>query len=130
MEKSFLLEPKWQKCITQVEFWKKGDLIIERAQLWRFGEVTVFAASKSQVSEILEKRDGQDRICISDAFEYEDDTLRDCISDDLYFPDEIPEAEQKRLSKLFADDPEDMFENENWEIIETKLYFEGEVLIK
>ena len=129
--KSFTLEPKWQKCVTQVELWRKDDLIIERAQLWRFGEVLISASSESEVKKLLKKRDAQDRVCLSDLFEeIQDQTLRDCISDDLYFPDEMPEKETKRLQKLFSKDPEAMFEKERWEIEETKLYFESEITIK
>ena len=51
--KSFTLEPKWQKCVTQVELWRKDDLIIERAQLWRFGEVLISASSESEINKLL-----------------------------------------------------------------------------
>ena len=129
--KSFTLESKWQKCVTQVELWRKDDLIIERAQLWRFGEALVSASSESEIKKLLKKRDAQDRVCLSDLFEeIQDETLRDCISDDLYFPDEMPEKETKRLQKLFSKDSEAMFEKEGWEIEETKLYFESEITIK
>jgi len=129
--KNFILETKWQKCVTVVEQWQKDDLIIERAQLWRFGEVLISASSESDIKKLLKKRDAQDRVCLSDLFEeIQDETLRDCISDDLYFPDEMPEKETKRLQKLFSKDPEAMFEKEGWEIEETKLYFESEITIK
>ena len=129
--KNFILETKWQKCVTVVEQWQKDDLIIERAQLWRFGEVFISAPYESDVKKLLKKRDAQDRVCLSDLFEeIQDETLRDCISDDLYFPDEMPEKETKRLQKLFSKDPEAMFEKERWEIEETKLYFESEITIK
>ena len=130
MTKSFVLEPKWQKCVTQVEFWRKGNSIIERAQLWRFGQVTVSAKSKTEISNSLKSRDEQDRICISDIFEFEDQTLRDCISDDIFFSEDMTEKESKRLKKLFDKDPEEMFEREKWSIDETKLYFESEILVK
>ena len=130
MTKSFVLEPKWQKCVTQVEFWRKGNSIIERAQLWRFGQVTVSAKSKTEISNSLKSRDEQDRICISDIFEFEDQTLRDCISDDIFFSEDMTEKESKRLKKLFDKDPEEMFEREKWGIDETKLYFESEILVK
>lgn len=130
MTKSFVLEPKWQKCVTQVEFWRKGNSIIERAQLWRFGQVTVSAKSKTEISNSLKSRDEQDRICISDIFEFEDQTLRDCISDDIFFSEDMTEKESKRLKKLFDKDPEEMFEREKWSIDETKLYFESEILLK
>jgi len=45
-DKTFLLEPEFQKCVTQCEFWKKGDFIIERAQLWRFGKALVLWKSR------------------------------------------------------------------------------------
>ena len=127
--KTFLLEPEFQKCVTQCEFWKKGDVIIERAQLWRFGKALVLAKSEGEIKKILKERDFQDRICINEKFECVDDTLQDCVSDDLYFPDEMDSKEVKRLSKLFAKDAEGMFESEKWDIEETKLYFEANIKV-
>ena len=127
--KTFLLEPEYQKCVTQCEFWKKGDVIIERAQLWRFGKALVLAKSEGEIKKILKERDFQDRICINEKFECVDDTLQDCVSDDLYFPDEMDQKEVKRLSKLFAKDAEGMFESEKWDIEETKLYFEANIKV-
>lgn len=124
-----MLEPEFQKCVTQCEFWKKGNVIIERAQLWRFGKVLVLANSESEIKKILKQRDFQDRICINEKFECLDDTLQDCVSDDLHFPDEMDPKEVKRLSKLFAKDAEGMFESEKWDIEETKLYFEANIKI-
>lgn len=128
-DKTFLLEPEFQKCITQCEFWKKDNVIIERAQLWRFGKALVLAKSESEIKKILKERDFQDRICVNEKFECVDDTLQDCVSDDLYFPDEMDAKEVKRLSKLFAKDAEGMFESEKWDIQETKLYFEANIKV-
>ena len=128
-DKTFLLEPEFQKCVTQCEFWKKGNFLIERAQLWRFGQVHVLAKSESEIKKILKQRDFQDRICVNEKFECLDDTLQDCVSDDLYFPDEMDPKEVKRLSKLFAKDAEGMFESEKWDIEETKLYFEANIKV-
>jgi len=128
-DKTFLLEPEFQKCVTQCEFWTKGDLTIERAQLWRFGTVTVSAASEGEIKKAIKERDFQERVCISDKFELFDNTLQDCVSDDLYFPDEMPEKESKRLSKIFSKDPERMFEKEGWKIQDTNLYFEANIKI-
>lgn len=129
MTKTFLLEPEFQKCVTQCEFWTKGGQTIERAQLWRNGKVTVSAASEGEIKKAIKERDFQERVCISDKFEFLDQNLQDCVSDDLYFPDEMPEKESKRLSKLFSKDSEGMFEKECWEIEETKLYFEANIKI-
>ena len=128
-DKSFLLEPEFQKCVTQCEFWKKGNFLIERAQLWRFGKVYVLAKSEREIKKILKQRDFQDRICVNEKLECLDDTLQDCVSDDLYFPDEMDPKEIKRLSKLFAKDAEGMFESEKWDIEETKLYFEANIKV-
>lgn len=128
--KAFTLEPEWQKCVTQVEYWKKNGLLIERAQLWRFGQIVIEAASESEVKKLLKTRDEQDRVCINDVFpELIDQTLRDCISDDLYPPDEMPEKEAQKLAKLFRKNSEEMFEKEGWSIEETKLYFESDIKV-
>lgn len=128
--KVFTLEPEWQKCVTQVEYWKKNGLLIERAQLWRFGQIVIEASSESEVKKLLKTRDEQDRVCINDVFpELIDQTLRDCISDDLYPPDEMPEKEAQKLAKLFRKNSEEMFEKEGWSIEETKLYFESDIKV-
>ena len=128
---SLTLEPEWQKCVTQVELWRKDDLVIERAQLWRFGSVTITGVSESEIKGALKKRDEQDRICITELFDdVVDQTLRDCVSDDFYYPDEMPEKEAKRLGKLLSKDPEAAFEKEGWSIQETILYFESQVNVK
>lgn len=128
-DKAFLLEPEFQKCVTQCEFWTKEGLRIERAQLWRHGNVVISAGSEAEIKKAIKDRDSQDRVCVSEKFDFIDQTLQDCVSDDLYFPDEMSEKESKRLSKLFSKDREGMFENEGWEIEETKLYFEADIKI-
>jgi predicted DNA-binding WGR domain protein len=129
--RTFVLEPEWQKCVTLVEFWRNGDLVIERAQLWRFGSVTVEGVSDSDLRAALKKRDEQDRICLSEVFVHlTDQNLKDCISDDLFYPEDMPDKESKRLRKILCKDPEEGFEKEGWQIEETKLYFEAQVNIR
>lgn len=81
------------------------------------------------MTDALKEKDVFDRVCVSDLLDVVDVELKDCISDDLYFPDEIPEKEQTRLQKLFKKDPESMFEAEGWEISETKLMLESDLVI-
>ncbi|MGV1016787.1 MAG: hypothetical protein ACOYBW_05345 [Fluviibacter phosphoraccumulans] len=125
----FLIEPKYQKCATQVELWKKGSVVVERAQLWRFAKVTVECESLKKLNGILAGKDVFDRICVTEVLDIVDQELKDCVSDDLYLPDEFPEKEQKRLQNLFKKDPEGMFEAEGWEISETSLSLEGELKV-
>ncbi len=123
----FLIKPKYQKCATQVEYWTKNGVVIERVQLWRWAEVKVDGKNMKEVQKILKNKDAFDRVCINDLFEEREDELKDCVSDDLCFPDDFPEKESKRLSKLFSKDPEGMFESEGWEIDETKLFLESDL---
>jgi len=125
----FLIEPKYQKCATQVEYWTKGEIVLERAQLWRNAKVRVNGESLKKVTAALKDKDVFDRVCVSDLLDVVDAELNDCISDDLFFPDEVTEKEQKRLQKLFKNDPESMFEAEGWEISETKLMLESDLVI-
>lgn len=46
-ENIFKLEPKWPKCIWQIEHWKKNSEVIERVLWWRFGSVNDFSLFKS-----------------------------------------------------------------------------------
>lgn len=125
----FVIEPKYQKCATQVELWKKGSFVVERAQLWRLAKVTVECESLKRLNGILADKDVFDRVCVTEVLDVVDQELKDCVSDDLYFPDGFPEKEQKRLQKLFKKDPEGMFEAEGWEISESSLSLEGELKV-
>lgn len=128
--KLFKLEPKWQKCIWQIEYWKKNNLTLERVQWWRFGFVTVQSNSKKEIETLISVRDKNQRVCLSDLFETIDQDLKDCKADDLYCPSEMSDKESERLKKLFEKDSETMFEKEGWNIFETKLYFESDILIE
>lgn len=125
----FLIEPEYQKCATQVEFWRKGDIVLERAQLWRWAKVHAEGDNLKKVKATLKVKDAFDRVCVTDLLDVVDVELNDCISDDLFFPDEFSEKEQNRLLKLFNKDPEGMFEKEGWEISETKLMLESDLKI-
>jgi len=129
-EKIFKLEPKWPKCIWQIEHWKKNSEVIERVLWWRFGNVNVEASSSQEIEKLISKRDENQKVCVSDLFEIVDETLKDCKADDIYFPETIAEKETERLKELFDKDPEAMFEKEGWDISETKLYFESDIIIK
>ncbi len=127
--KEYVLETEYQKCVTECEFWSKGEHTIERALLWRYGKVIVSGGSKKEIENLIRERDSYDRVCITDKFDLLDKKLQDCVSDDLYCPEEMSEKESKRLSKLFQKDAEAMFENEGWEIEDTKIYFEANIKV-
>jgi hypothetical protein len=125
----FILEPEFQKCIIEEETWKKNEIIITRAIGWRFGKIIINESSEKEISKALKDRNDWDRVCVSDKFEILDQKLQDSFQDDLSFPDEFNEKESNKLSKLFSKKGESIFEQEGYEIQDTKLYFEANIKI-
>ena len=126
----FILEPEFQKCIIEEETWKKNEIIITRARGWRFGKIIINESSEKEITKALKDRNDWDRVCVSDKFEIIDQKLQDSFQDDLSFPDEFNEKEGNKLSKLFSKKGESIFEQEGYEIQDTKLYFEANIKIK
>ena len=126
----FILEPEFQKCIIEEETWKKNEIIITRAIGWRFGKIIINESSEKEITKALKDRNDWDRVCVSDKFEIIDQKLQDSFQDDLSFPDEFNEKEVNKLSKLFSKKGESIFEQEGYEIQDTKLYFEANIKIK
>ena len=126
----FILEPEFQKCIIEEETWKKNEIIITRAIGWRFGKIIINESSEKEITKALKDRNDWDRVCVSDKFEIIDQKLQDSFQDDLSFPDEFNEKEGHKLSKLFSKKGESIFEQEGYEIQDTKLYFEANIKIK
>jgi hypothetical protein len=126
----YILEPEFQKCIIEEETWIKNSIIITRAIGWKFGKIIIDANTENEVVNKLKDRDVWDRICVSDEFEIIDKKLQDSFQDDLSFPDDLPENEANRLNKLFSKKGESVFEEEGYEIQDTKLFFEANIEIK
>ena len=125
----FILEPEFQKCIIEEETWKKNEIIITRAIGWRFGKIIINESSEKEITKALKDRNDWDRVCVSDKFEIIDQKLQDSFQDDLSFPDEFNEKESNKLIKLFSKKGESIFEQEGYEIQDTKLYFEANIKI-
>ena len=125
----FILEPEFQKCVIEEETWKKNETIITRAIGWRFGKIIINESSEKEITKALKDRNDWDRVCVSDKFEIIDQKLQDSFQDDLSFPDEFNEKESNKLSKLFSKKGESIFEQEGYEIQDTKLYFEANIKI-
>ena len=128
-EVTFTLEPEFQKCVIEVETYSKGAILIERAIGWRFGKILIGDSTEKEIKKALKDKDDWDRVCVSDKFEFIDQKLQDAFQDDLSFPDDMPEKEMIRLSKLFSKKGETLFEQEGWKIEDTQLYFEANIKI-
>ena len=125
----FILEPEFQKCVIEEETWKKNEIIITRAIGWRFGKIIINESSEKEITKALKDRNDWDRVCVSDKFEIIDQKLQDSFQDDLSFPDDFNEKEANKFSKLFSKKGESIFEQEGYEIQDTKLYFEANIKI-
>ena len=128
-EEMFILEPEYQKCVVEVETYRKDSIRIERAIGWRCGQILVSNSTEKEIKSALKDRDDWDRVCVSDKFEFIDQKLQDSFQDDLFFPDDMPEKEITKLSKLFSKKGETLFEQEGWKIVDTELYFEANIKI-
>ena len=125
----FILEPEFQKCVVEVETYRRDSIRIERAIGWRYGQILVSNSTENEIKDALKYRDDWDRVCVSDKFEFIDQKLQDSFQDDLFFPDDMPEKEITKLSKLFSKKGETLFEQEGWQIVDTELYFEANIKI-
>ena len=125
----FILEPEFQKCVVEVETYRRDTVVIERAIGWRYGQILVSDLTEKEIKDALKDRDDWDRVCVSDKFEFIDQKLQDSFQDDLFFPDDMPEKEITRLNKLFSKKGETLFEQDGWEVVDTGLYFEANIKI-
>ena len=128
-EEMFILEPEYQKCVVEVEAYRRDSMRIERAIGWRYGQILVGDLTEKEIKDALKDRDDWDRVCVSDKFEFIDQKLQDAFQDDLSFPDDMSEKEMTRLSKLFSKKGETLFEQEGWQIVDTGLYFEANIKV-
>lgn len=126
----YILEPEFQKCVIEEETWRKDGSIITKAIGWRFGQIFIDESSEQIIAKSLKDRNDWDRVCGSDKFEIIDQKLQDSFQDDLSFPDEYNEKEANKISRLFSKKGESIFEQEGYEIQDTKLYFEANIKIK
>ena len=111
-EEMFILEPEYQKCVVEVEAYRRDSMRIERAIGWRYGQILVGDLTEKEIKDALKDRDDWDRVCVSDKFEFIDQKLQDSFQDDLFFPDDMPEKEITKLSKLFSKKGETLFEQD------------------
>ncbi len=120
------LSPKYTKCVTEVEIWGNGTYKIERYIGWRYG--TVLVSDKSDLN-FINKRTANKLldICITDHLEILDQSLQISFSEDLIFDEKLPLSQREKIEEDFSRISEDAFYNDGWEIIETKLYFMGEI---
>lgn len=120
------LSPKHTKCVTEVEIWGNGTYKIERFIGWRYGIVLV--SDKSDLN-FINKRTANKLldVCLTDHLSILDQTLQVSFSEDLTFDENLPAGEIKKIEADFSKFSEDAFYNNGWEIIETKLYFMGEI---
>ena len=128
-EEMFILEPEYQKCVVEVEAYRRDSMRIERAIGWRYGQILVGDLTEKEIKDALKDRDDWDRVCVSDKFEFVDQKLQDSFQDDLFFPDDMLEKEVSKLSKLFSEKGETLFEQEGWQIVDTGLYFEANIKV-
>ena len=125
----YILEPEYQKCVIEEETWRKDGIIITRAIGWRFGQILIDESSEKIIAKSLKDRNDWDRVCVSEKFEIIDKKLQDAFQDDLSFPDDFSEKEANNLIKQFSKKGESIFEQEGYEIEDTKLFFEANEMI-
>lgn len=120
------LIPKHTKCVTELEIWGNGVYRIERYIGWRYG--TVLVSDKSDLS-FINRRTAKKLfdVCLTDNLSILDQTLQVSFCEDLIFDETLPASERKKIEDDFSEFSEDAFYNNGWEIIETKLYFMGEI---
>lgn len=124
----FKLTPRHTKSVTEVEVWGDGTYKIERYIGWRYGAVLV--DGKSDLSFINNRTTNLlVDICLTDHLVILDQRLQVSFCEDLIFDENLSNGQKKKIEDLYSKIGENAFLEAGWEILETKLYFMGEIEI-
>jgi hypothetical protein len=122
----FKLIPRHTKSVTEVEVWGDGICRIERYIGWRYGAVLV--DGKSDLSFINNRTANMLLdICLTDHLVILDQRLQVSFCEDLIFDENLSKSQKKKIEDLYSKVGENAFFEAGWEILETKLYFMGEI---
>ena len=114
------LSTQEKKSCTQIEFFKKGELVAQREIGWRW-----CWARYNEKPDLSNYNPGKDQIelySLGDVVDMEQD---DGCWEEWTWPDEVDEEEAERLEDIYNEDAEEGLENEDWVLDDTEYWVSG-----
>lgn len=109
-----------KKSCTQIEFYKKDDLVAQREIGWRWCWARY--EEKPDLSDYDSSKDQVELYELGDVLDMEQD---DGCWESWTWPDDVDAEEQERLEEIFNEEGEDGFENEGWSQDDTEYWVSG-----
>jgi hypothetical protein len=114
------LSTQEKKSCTQIEFFKKGELVAQREIGWRWCWARY--KEKPDLSDYDPAKDQIELYGLGDIDDMEQD---DGCWEEWTWPDEVDEEEVERLEEIYEEDGDDGLENEGWSQDDTEYWVSG-----
>lgn len=132
VDKSYVIEARWKKRVSEVEFYEKNDDVILYDTLWRNGEFRVTPATQGECDYIQKfidlEDDSFDEFDLNTFYEMEMDGTFDGISTD--FRGDITEEIQDELEDSELSVHEYLTEELGYEHTDTEYYINGPIAVR
>ena len=114
------LSTREKKSCTQIEFFKKDNMIAQREIGWRW--CWAIYNEKPDLSEYDSNKDQIELYTLGDIQDMEQD---DGCWEDWTWPEELGEVEAERLSDIYEEEGDEGLENEGWILEDTEYWVSG-----
>lgn len=109
-----------KKSCTQIEYFKKGELVAQKEIGWRwcwarYGE-------KPDLSDYDPEKDQIELYTLGDILDMEQD---DGCWEEWTWPDDVDEEERERLEEIYNEEYDEGLENEGWVLDDTEYWVSG-----
>ena len=119
------LSTQEKKSCTQIEYFKKGDLVATHEIGWRW--CYAIYEEKPDLSDYDPDKDQIELYSIGDVDDMEQD---DGCWESWEWPEGVDEEEQERLEELYQEDFDEGLENEGWVLDDTEYWISGPLEIE
>jgi len=109
-----------KKSCTQIEFYKKGDLVAQREIGWRWCWARY--EGKPDLSDYDSSKDQVELYELGDVLDMEQD---DGCWESWTWPDDVDAEEQERLEEIYNEEGDEGLENEDWVLEDTEYWVSG-----
>jgi hypothetical protein len=114
------LSTQFKKSCTQIEYFKKGELVAQREIGWRWCWARY--NEKPDLGDYDPEKDQIELYAIGDVVDMEQD---DGCWEDWTWPDAIDEEEVERLTDIYEEDGDEGLENEGWILDDSEYWVSG-----
>lgn len=109
-----------KKSCTQIEYFKKGDLVAQREIGWRWCWANY--EEKPDLSNYDPDKDQIELYSVGDVVDMVQD---DGCWEEWTWPEEVDPSEIDRLEELYNEDGDEALENEGWSLDDTEFWVSG-----